>query len=185
MRLSSEFGFSALSSDCSSTQKLRHPLLLFLFCAALSSDTETTPPSPPFCPLRRPLLRHRSVCAALSSDCRLRFSSCKIVMEQELLIEGDFQVLGDSSSSNGVDTPQVGMCFSAEEEVRDFYKSYAQSLGFGISKLGSKKGDDGQLKYFSFGCSKNAAKDVLKKAYYNMIAIIDQSLQDLERKVVY
>ncbi|KAG6495369.1 hypothetical protein ZIOFF_043172 [Zingiber officinale] len=80
---------------------------------------------------------------------------CKIVMEQELLIEGDFQVLGDSSSSNGVDIPQIGMCFSAEEEVRDFYKSYAQGLGFGISKLGSKKGDDGQLKYFSFGCSKN------------------------------
>ncbi|XP_042422989.1 protein FAR-RED IMPAIRED RESPONSE 1-like [Zingiber officinale] len=80
---------------------------------------------------------------------------CKIVMKQERLIEGDFQVLGDSSSSNGVDTPQVGMCFSAEEEVRDFYKSYAQILGFGIAKLGSKKGDDGQLKYFSFGCSKN------------------------------
>ncbi|KAG6485054.1 hypothetical protein ZIOFF_053583 [Zingiber officinale] len=76
-------------------------------------------------------------------------------MKQERLIEGDFQVLGDSSSSNGVDTPQVGMCFSAEEEVRDFYKSYAQILGFGIAKLGSKKGDDGQLKYFSFGCSKN------------------------------
>ncbi|XP_042423533.1 protein FAR-RED IMPAIRED RESPONSE 1-like [Zingiber officinale] len=82
-------------------------------------------------------------------------AGCKIVMEQELLIEGDFQVLGDSSSSNGVDIPQIGMCFSAEEEVRDFYKSYAQGLGFGISKLGSKKGDDGQLKYFLFGCSKN------------------------------
>ncbi|KAG6476184.1 hypothetical protein ZIOFF_065420 [Zingiber officinale] len=79
---------------------------------------------------------------------------CKIVMEQELLIEGDFQVLGDSSRSNGVDIPQIGMCFS-DEEVRDFYKSYAQGLSFGISKLGSKKGDDGQLKYFSFGCSKN------------------------------
>ncbi|KAG6503013.1 hypothetical protein ZIOFF_035302 [Zingiber officinale] len=76
-------------------------------------------------------------------------------MEQELLIEGDVQVLGDSSSSNTLDTPQVGMYFSSEEEVRAFYKSYAQGLGFGISKLGSKKGDDGQIKYFSFGCSKN------------------------------
>ncbi|KAG6518896.1 hypothetical protein ZIOFF_022377 [Zingiber officinale] len=83
---------------------------------------------------------------------RLRY---KIVMEQELLIEGDVQVLGDSSSSNTVDAPQVGMYFSSEEEVRAFYKSYAQGLGFGISKLGSKKGDDGQIKYFSFGCSKN------------------------------
>ncbi|XP_042460360.1 protein FAR1-RELATED SEQUENCE 6-like [Zingiber officinale] len=84
-----------------------------------------------------------------------RDSCYKIVMEQELLIEGDVQVLGDSSSSNTVDAPQVGMYFSSEEEVRAFYKSYAQGLGFGISKLGSKKGDDGQIKYFSFGCSKN------------------------------
>ncbi|KAG6519161.1 hypothetical protein ZIOFF_022650 [Zingiber officinale] len=76
-------------------------------------------------------------------------------MEQELLIEGDVQVLGDSSSSNTLDTPQVGMYFSSEEEIRSFYKSYAQGLGFGISKLVSKKGDDGQIKYFSFGCSKN------------------------------
>ncbi|KAG6504493.1 hypothetical protein ZIOFF_036827 [Zingiber officinale] len=76
-------------------------------------------------------------------------------MEQELLIEGDVQVLGDSSSSNTLDTPQVGMYFSSEEEARAFYKSYAQGLGFGISKLGSKKGDDGQIKYYSFGCSKN------------------------------
>ncbi|KAG6526713.1 hypothetical protein ZIOFF_016714 [Zingiber officinale] len=75
-------------------------------------------------------------------------------MEQELLIDGDLQVLGDSSSSYTVDTPQVGMYFSYEE-VHDFYKSYAQGLGFGISKLGSKKGDDDQLKYFSFECSKN------------------------------
>ncbi|KAG6538430.1 hypothetical protein ZIOFF_003551 [Zingiber officinale] len=75
-------------------------------------------------------------------------------MEQELLIEGDVQNLGDSSSSNTLDTPQVGMYFSSEE-VRAFYKSYAQGLGFGISKLGSKKGDDDQIKYFSFGCSKN------------------------------
>ncbi|KAG6534158.1 hypothetical protein ZIOFF_008043 [Zingiber officinale] len=44
--------------------------------------------------------------------------------------------------SNTLDTPQIGMYFSFEEEVRAFYKSYAQGLGFGISKLGSKKGND-------------------------------------------
>ncbi|KAG6487966.1 hypothetical protein ZIOFF_056705 [Zingiber officinale] len=123
-------------------------------------------------------------------------------MEQERLIEGDFQVLGDSSSSNGVDTPQVGMCFSAEEEVRDFYKSYAQILGFGIAKLGSKKGDDGQLKYFSFGCSKNVMvkrnitivpenyilerwrKDI-KRGYQGITNIYDDSYHHAEERQRY
>ncbi|KAG6492509.1 hypothetical protein ZIOFF_047472 [Zingiber officinale] len=193
---------------------LRRPLLRHRDYAALSSFLSSVPPSPPTQKrLRRPLLRHRSVCAALSSDTeasappsppiagfvfpvsppsfprvsptlgKTRPTRATIHFQTVLRSPSVDLLLG--RTSNGVDTPQVGMCFSAEEEVRDFYKSYAQSLGFGISKLGSKKGDDGQLKYFSFGCSKNAAKDVLKKAYYNMIAIIDQSLQDLERKVVY
>ncbi|KAG6535258.1 hypothetical protein ZIOFF_000226 [Zingiber officinale] len=85
-------------------------------------------------------------------------------MEQELLIEDDVQVLGDSSSSNTLDTPHVGMYFSSEEEVRAFYKSYVQGLGFGISKLGSKKGDDGQIKYFHSDALKMAIK-ILQRNY--------------------
>ncbi|KAG6495979.1 hypothetical protein ZIOFF_043816 [Zingiber officinale] len=82
-------------------------------------------------------------------------------MEEEMikscvpLNDSDLQALGDLSSSQRNDTPQVGIHFSYEEEARDFYKSYAQGLGFGISKMHSKKGDDDQQKYFSFGFSKN------------------------------
>ncbi|XP_042423585.1 protein FAR1-RELATED SEQUENCE 8-like [Zingiber officinale] len=47
------------------------------------------------------------------------------------------------------------MTFISEDEVRNFYKSYAQNVGFGISKLGGKKGDDGKQKYFCFGCGKS------------------------------
>ncbi|KAG6521494.1 hypothetical protein ZIOFF_018615 [Zingiber officinale] len=51
--------------------------------------------------------------------------------------------------------PKIGMTFISEDEVRNFYKSYAQNVGFGISKLGGKKGDDGKQKYFCFGCAKS------------------------------
>ncbi|XP_047333206.1 protein FAR1-RELATED SEQUENCE 6-like [Impatiens glandulifera] len=64
------------------------------------------------------------------------------------------QLLCDSSTSKSVNIPQLGMLFSSEEEVRAFYQSYAQNLGFGIKKQSSKKGEDGQLKYLCFGCAK-------------------------------
>ncbi|XP_042472074.1 protein FAR1-RELATED SEQUENCE 6-like [Zingiber officinale] len=59
------------------------------------------------------------------------------------------------SSLNEVMIPKIGMTFLSEDEVRNFYKSYAQNVGFGISKLGGKKGDDGKQKYFCFGCAKS------------------------------
>ncbi|XP_042380308.1 protein FAR1-RELATED SEQUENCE 6-like [Zingiber officinale] len=59
------------------------------------------------------------------------------------------------SSLNEVMIPKIGMTFISEDEVRNFYKSYAQNVGFGISKLGGKKGDDGKQKYFCFGCAKS------------------------------
>ncbi|KAG6531005.1 hypothetical protein ZIOFF_004775 [Zingiber officinale] len=95
-------------------------------------------------------------------------------MEQELLIEDDVQVLGDSSSSNTLDTPHVGMYFSSEEEVRAFYKSYVQGLGFGISKLGSKKGDDGQIKYFHSDALKMGSTIDRKKDELSNIEQIDK-----------
>ncbi|KAG6524864.1 hypothetical protein ZIOFF_014808 [Zingiber officinale] len=59
------------------------------------------------------------------------------------------------SSLNEVMIPKIGMTFISEDEVRNFYKSYAQNVGFGISKLGGKKGYDGKHKYFCFGCAKS------------------------------
>ncbi|KAG6498992.1 hypothetical protein ZIOFF_038748 [Zingiber officinale] len=51
--------------------------------------------------------------------------------------------------------PKIGMTFISEDEVRNFYNPYAQNVGFGICKLGGKKGDDGKQKYFCFGCAKS------------------------------
>ncbi|KAG6515652.1 hypothetical protein ZIOFF_026081 [Zingiber officinale] len=62
------------------------------------------------------------------------------------------------SSVNEVKLPEIGMTFSSEEEVRTFYNSYAQNVGFGICKLGGRNGDDGKQKYFSIGCAKNGRK---------------------------
>ncbi|XP_042410344.1 protein FAR1-RELATED SEQUENCE 6-like [Zingiber officinale] len=59
------------------------------------------------------------------------------------------------SSLNEVMIPKIGMTFLSEDEVRNFYKSYAQNVGFGIFKLGGKKGDDEKQKYFCFGCAKS------------------------------
>ncbi|XP_047326875.1 protein FAR1-RELATED SEQUENCE 8-like [Impatiens glandulifera] len=74
--------------------------------------------------------------------------------ESVSLNESDVQCLGGSSTTNQVKTPQLGMLFSLENELRDFYKSYAQGVGFGICKQSSKKGNDGQQRYFCLGCSK-------------------------------
>ncbi|KAG6479245.1 hypothetical protein ZIOFF_062707 [Zingiber officinale] len=62
------------------------------------------------------------------------------------------------STVEEVKLPEVGMIFSSEEEVRTFYNSYATNVGFGISKLGGRNGDDGKQKYFSIGCAKNRKK---------------------------
>ncbi|KAG6526301.1 hypothetical protein ZIOFF_016283 [Zingiber officinale] len=49
-----------------------------------------------------------------------------------------------TSSVNEVKLPEIGMTFSSEEEIRIVYSSYAQNVGFGICKLGSRNGDDGK-----------------------------------------
>ncbi|CAJ2653121.1 unnamed protein product [Trifolium pratense] len=45
------------------------------------------------------------------------------------------------------------MIFSSKDELTEYYKSYARSIGFGVSKLNSKNGDDGK-KYFTLACSR-------------------------------
>lgn len=53
-----------------------------------------------------------------------------------------------------VEKPKVGMSFESEEEVRKYYRRYANSLGFGIRKLSTKAGKNG-VKYFSLACTRS------------------------------
>lgn len=65
-------------------------------------------------------------------------------------------VIDDSLEENIVhedEKPRVGTMFSSKEELEEYYKSYAQSMGFGVTKLSSKNGDDGK-KYFTLACSR-------------------------------
>ncbi|KAH1154359.1 hypothetical protein GYH30_049864 [Glycine max] len=45
------------------------------------------------------------------------------------------------------------MIFSSEDEITNYYKNYAQCLGYGIGKISTKNGDDGK-KYFTLACSR-------------------------------
>ena len=45
--------------------------------------------------------------------------------------------------------PQVGTIFSSKDELLEYYKSYAQSMGFGVTKLSNKNADDGKKILYS------------------------------------
>jgi hypothetical protein len=61
--------------------------------------------------------------------------------------------LEESGNTNEDEEPKVGMIFSSEEEVTEYYKNYALCMGFGVSKISSKNGDEGK-RYFTLGCSR-------------------------------
>ncbi|XP_047312978.1 protein FAR-RED IMPAIRED RESPONSE 1-like [Impatiens glandulifera] len=56
---------------------------------------------------------------------------------------------------NEVQTPKVGMIYSSEEDVRNYYIDYGKHVGFAIAKKSSKNGDDGKTRYFSLACARN------------------------------
>ncbi|ONI01005.1 hypothetical protein PRUPE_6G116200 [Prunus persica] len=63
--------------------------------------------------------------------------------------------------------PKVNMIFNTADEVLDFYKKYANRVGFQMKKRSSKKGDCGELKYVTLSCSRSGipqstASNVLK-----------------------
>lgn len=63
---------------------------------------------------------------------------------------------GDSLEANNAnedEIPRAGMIFSSEDEITNYYKNYAQCLGYGIGKISTKNGDDGK-KYFTLACSR-------------------------------
>jgi hypothetical protein len=50
--------------------------------------------------------------------------------------------------------PELGMTFDSENDVREYYKEYAKSKGFGVTKRSSHTNDDGELKYLTLCCSR-------------------------------
>jgi hypothetical protein len=53
----------------------------------------------------------------------------------------------DNLGSNIVceeEAPSTEMTFSSEAEVTLYYMNYARRMGFGMSKISSKNGDDGK-----------------------------------------
>ncbi|KAM3195097.1 hypothetical protein ACQJBY_071262 [Aegilops geniculata] len=50
--------------------------------------------------------------------------------------------------------PEVGMSFGTENEVREYYSTYAKAKGFGVTRRSSNRDDNGQLKYLTFSCSR-------------------------------
>ncbi|XP_034225566.1 protein FAR-RED IMPAIRED RESPONSE 1-like [Prunus dulcis] len=71
------------------------------------------------------------------------------------------------SSEETTQEPKVNMIFNTVDEVLDFYKKYANRVGFPMKKRSSKKGDCGELKYVTLSCSRSGipqstASNVLK-----------------------
>ncbi|KAL2498427.1 Protein FAR1-RELATED SEQUENCE [Abeliophyllum distichum] len=62
----------------------------------------------------------------------------------------DDEILGGNSEC----VPKVGMKFTDENEVFEFYKRYAYHLGFPVRKRNLKNGDNGNLRYVTFTCSR-------------------------------
>ncbi|KAK9266731.1 hypothetical protein L1049_027269 [Liquidambar formosana] len=47
---------------------------------------------------------------------------------------------------------KIGMTFSSQEEVNEYYKNYARQEGFGILKRTISHDDDGNVKFFTLTC---------------------------------
>ena len=50
---------------------------------------------------------------------------------------------------------KIGMIFDTTQDLFEFYKMYAKIMGFEIIKRTSSKGDNGELKYVTFSCSRS------------------------------
>ncbi|KAK9269888.1 hypothetical protein L1049_025461 [Liquidambar formosana] len=51
--------------------------------------------------------------------------------------------------------PKVGMVFSSEYDVRQFFSKFVEKEGFGIKKCSVKCDQNGVVKYFCLACSRN------------------------------
>ncbi|XP_022883224.1 protein FAR-RED IMPAIRED RESPONSE 1-like [Olea europaea var. sylvestris] len=84
----------------------------------------------------------------------------------DVLAESDYEnvtvsinvVDGENSVGDGMIVPEVGMEFKELKDMFDFYKKYSYAIGFSIKKRNSKKGNDGELRYVTFTCSREGQR---------------------------
>uniref|UniRef100_J3LBW7 Protein FAR1-RELATED SEQUENCE n=1 Tax=Oryza brachyantha TaxID=4533 RepID=J3LBW7_ORYBR len=82
--------------------------------------------------------------------------------EQDHVISDDIfaveEVESDSSALVADKTKLLesakGMLFDSEDSATCFYKSCARKIGFGVIRRGSKKIEDGKVRYFTLACSR-------------------------------
>ncbi|XP_047317122.1 protein FAR1-RELATED SEQUENCE 5-like [Impatiens glandulifera] len=81
------------------------------------------------------------------------------ISENNLPTIGDINSPMDEPSSQCTEDkiPKFGMSFVSENNLREFYRLYAQSMGFGVRKLGTRNGPYGKQKFFSIGCAKSGS----------------------------
>jgi hypothetical protein len=71
--------------------------------------------------------------------------------------EGNIELAHDHDEAQRealLQEPEFGMTFDSENDVREYYKSYAKSKGFGVTKRSSHTDDNGELKYLTLCCSR-------------------------------
>ncbi|PUZ38986.1 hypothetical protein GQ55_9G241200 [Panicum hallii var. hallii] len=59
--------------------------------------------------------------------------------------------------------PTKGMQFDSEDDAVSFYKSYAKKTGFGVTKRGCKRNEDGMVRYFTLTCSRQGKAQYTSK----------------------
>ncbi|KAM0825043.1 hypothetical protein ACQ4PT_069821 [Festuca glaucescens] len=61
---------------------------------------------------------------------------------------------GEARAEALLQDPEVGMNFESEDAVQEYYRSYAKSKGFGVTRRSSHTDNHGELKYFTLCCSR-------------------------------
>ncbi|MCL7041597.1 hypothetical protein MKW94_020114, partial [Papaver nudicaule] len=76
--------------------------------------------------------------------------------KETLLVE--YIATGINGTDHDIGIPSIGQVFDTDNEIYNFYKEYARKLGFPVHRRGSKKNDDGCLRYVMFGCAKGSKR---------------------------
>lgn len=88
--------------------------------------------------------------------------------------------LHNSIENDVVPTPQNGMIFGSEDEVKSYYAKYANQEGFGIMKRTSRKGTNGKVVYFILACSREGNR---RNSRRNPIKNVPSRKQKCEAKI--